>query len=179
MTYGATGPQGPAGPAGPTGPQGPAGLAGATGATGATGPRGLTGAPGAPGPAGANGTSFIFLDTYNPYATYAAENVVTYNGSSYVAIVANGPNPSGPAPDQNPSWSLMAAGRRHRYNGTSRAAGRARTGRHDRPDGQSGTGWARGTRRAHRDPTGGVLSFVGKHARRHTRSTFLEARMLS
>jgi hypothetical protein len=101
MTYGATGPQGPAGPAG---------LAGATGATGATGPRGLTGAPGAPGPAGANGTSFIFLDAYNPYATYAADNVVTYNGSSYIAIVANGPNPSGPTPDQNPSWSMVAAG---------------------------------------------------------------------
>jgi Collagen triple helix repeat (20 copies) len=106
MTYGATGPQGPSGPAGPTGPQGPAGL---TGATGATGPRGLTGAPGAPGPVGANGTSFIFLDAYNPYATYAADNVVTYNGSSYISIVANGPNPSGPTPDQNPSWSLMAA----------------------------------------------------------------------
>jgi hypothetical protein len=106
MTYGATGPQGPAGPAGP---QGPAGLSGATGATGAPGPRGLTGAPGAPGPAGANGTSFIFLDAYNPYATYAADNVVTYNGSSYIAIVANGPNPNGPTPDQNPSWSLMAA----------------------------------------------------------------------
>ncbi|HEY6491384.1 MAG TPA: IPT/TIG domain-containing protein [Terracidiphilus sp.] len=107
MTYGATGAQGPAGPAGP---QGPAGLSGATGATGATGPRGLTGAPGAPGPAGTNGTSFIFLDAYNPYATYAADNVVTYNGSSYIAIVPNGPNPNGPTPDQNPSWSLMAAG---------------------------------------------------------------------
>ena len=110
MTYGATGAQGPAGPVGPTGPQGPAGLSGATGATGASGPRGLTGAPGAPGPAGTNGTSFIFLDSYNPYATYAADNVVTYNGSSYIAIVPNGPNPSGPTPDQNPSWSLMAAG---------------------------------------------------------------------
>jgi hypothetical protein len=110
MTYGPTGPQGPAGPAGAAGAQGPAGPAGATGATGAQGPRGLTGAPGAPGPAGANGTSFIFLDTYNPYATYAANNVVTYNGSSYIAILPNGPNPSGPTPDQNPSWGLMAAG---------------------------------------------------------------------
>ncbi len=109
MTYGATGAQGPAGPAGPTGPQGPAGLSGPTGATGTTGPRGLTGAPGAPGPAGTNGASFIFLDAYNPYATYAADNVVTYKGSSYIAIVPNGPNPSGPTPDQNPDWSLMAA----------------------------------------------------------------------
>lgn len=110
LTYGATGAQGPAGPAGAAGPQGPAGPAGATGATGATGPRGLTGAPGAPGPEGANGTSFVFLDAYNPNATYAANNVVTYNGSSYIAFVANGPSPSGPTPDKNPDWAVMAAG---------------------------------------------------------------------
>ncbi len=91
MNYGATGPQGPAGPAGP---QGVAGPAGAIGATGATGPRGLTGAPGAPGPAGANGSSFLFLDTYNPNATYQANDVVTYNGSSYISILPNGPNPA-------------------------------------------------------------------------------------
>lgn len=107
MTYGATGPQGPAGPAGPTGAQGPIGPAGAAGVTG---PRGLTGAPGAPGPAGTNGAGFTFLNAFDPYATYAADSVVTYNGSSYIVIVPNGPNPSGPTPDKNPSWSLMAAG---------------------------------------------------------------------
>lgn len=106
MTYGATGPQGPVGAAGPIGPQG---LTGATGATGPQGPRGLTGAPGAPGPAGANGLGFTFLNAFDPYATYALYSVVTYKGSSYVAIVPNGPNPDGPAPDTNPSWSLMAS----------------------------------------------------------------------
>ena len=106
MSYGAIGPQGPAGAAGPAGTQGPAGL---TGPAGPQGPRGLTGAPGAPGPAGANGTAFSFLNAFDPYATYAVDNVVTYNGSSYVAIVPNGPNPTGPTPDKNPSWSLMAA----------------------------------------------------------------------
>ena len=106
LSYGAIGPQGPAGPAGPTGAQGPAGQ---TGPAGPTGPRGLTGAPGAPGPAGANGIGFSFLNAFDPYATYTLNNVVTYNGSSYVAIVPNGPNPTGPTPDKNPSWSLMAA----------------------------------------------------------------------
>ena len=106
LTYGAIGPQGPAGAAGPTGAQGPAGPIGATGPQGA---RGLTGAPGAPGPAGANGIGFSFLNAFDPYATYAVNNVVTYNGSSYVATVPNGPNPSGPTPDKNPSWSLMAS----------------------------------------------------------------------
>jgi hypothetical protein len=106
MSYGAIGPQGLAGPAGPTGAQGPSGP---IGATGPQGQRGLTGAPGAPGPAGANGIGFSFLNAFDPYATYAVNNVVTYNGSSYVAIVPNGPNPSGPTPDKNPSWSVMAA----------------------------------------------------------------------
>ena len=106
MTYGAIGPQGPAGPAGPTGAKEPAGP---TGPAGPQGPRGITGAPGAPGPAGANGVGFSFLNAFDPYATYAVNNVVTYNGSSYVAIVPNGPNPTGPTPDKNPSWSLMAA----------------------------------------------------------------------
>jgi len=113
MTYGATGPQGPAGATGlqgPAGPTGASGLMGPAGATGPQGPRGITGAPGAPGPAGVNGIGFLFLNAYNPYATYAPNNVVTYNGSSYVAIVANGPNPTGPSPDKDPSWSLMAAG---------------------------------------------------------------------
>jgi hypothetical protein len=106
MSYGAIGPQGPAGLAGPTGAQGPAGP---SGPTGPTGPRGLTGAPGAPGPAGTNGVGFSFMNAFDPYATYSLNNVVTYNGSSYIAIVPNGPNPTGPTPDQNPSWSLMAA----------------------------------------------------------------------
>jgi Collagen triple helix repeat (20 copies)/IPT/TIG domain len=106
IAYGAIGPQGPAGPVGPTGVQGPAGP---TGPAGQTGPRGITGAPGAPGPAGTNGIGFSFLNAFDSYATYALNNVVTYNGSSYVAIVPNGPNPNGPTPDVNPSWSLMAS----------------------------------------------------------------------
>lgn len=109
MTYGATGPQGPAGPAGAAGATGAQGPAGPTGAIGPQGPRGLTGAPGAPGPAGANGIGFTFLNAFDPYATYALNSVVSYNGSSYVAIVPNGPSPTGPTPDQSPSWSLMAS----------------------------------------------------------------------
>lgn len=105
LAYGAIGPQGPAGPAGPVGAKGPAGP---MGLTGPQGPQGITGAPGAPGPAGSNGIGFTFLNAFDPYATYAANSVVSYAGSSYVAIVPNGPNPFGPAPDTNPSWSLMA-----------------------------------------------------------------------
>jgi hypothetical protein len=122
-----TGPQGPQGPAGPVGPQGPQGVAGAVGPTGPTGatgaqgatglqgaqgplgPMGLTGAQGlqgVAGPQGAAGTGFNFRAAFDNTASYAANDVVSYNGSSYVAKVAT--NPSDPAPDSNPNWSLMA-----------------------------------------------------------------------
>jgi hypothetical protein len=110
---GAQGPQGPTGSTGLSGPQGPIGLTGATGpqgATGATGLMGLTGAQGPQGPqgpAGTNGTGFNFRNTFATSATYAVNDVATYNGSTYVAIAANGP--SSQTPDQNPSaWSVMA-----------------------------------------------------------------------
>ena len=131
VTYGAVGPQGPQGFTGATGatgatgsqgatgaigPQGPIGLTGATGATGATGsqgPIGLTGAQGATGaagpqgPAGVNGTGFNFRNAFDPTATYAINDVVTYSGSTYLANVANGPNTL--TPDANTSaWVVMA-----------------------------------------------------------------------
>jgi hypothetical protein len=130
---GAVGPQGPAGPTGPAGvagAQGPAGPAGATGAQGAVGPQGptgLTGATGAPGatgaqglmgltgpqgpqgaqgPAGANGTGFNFTGLFNSGTSYNVNDVATYNGSTYVATVAN---QGGNTPDQNTAdWTLMA-----------------------------------------------------------------------
>jgi hypothetical protein len=111
-----SGPQGPSGPQGlqgATGPQGPIGLTGATGAAGAQGPQGATGSQGIPGPAGPQGTAgtngigFNFRNTFSATATYAVNDVVTYGGSTYVAITANGPDTQ--TPDQNSTaWSLMA-----------------------------------------------------------------------
>ncbi len=156
MTYGAIGLQGPAGPTGAQGPTGPAG------ATGPQGPRGITGAPGAPGPAGANGIGFTFLNAFDPYATYTLNDVVTYNGSSYIAIVANGPNPTGPTPDKNPSWSLLAAA------GTAGAAGPAGALGLQGPAGEQGLTGPMGNPgpagpagpAGPQGPTGGVLSFA-------------------
>jgi hypothetical protein len=108
--------QGPIGLTGPQGAQGPIGLMGATGATGATGPQGLkgntgatgaTGPAGAAGPAGTNGVSFNFRKVFDPAANYAVNDIVTYNGSTYVANATNGPNPL--TPDANTSaWSVIA-----------------------------------------------------------------------
>ncbi|MGC2477993.1 MAG: hypothetical protein WA485_26880, partial [Candidatus Sulfotelmatobacter sp.] len=131
VTYGAVGPQGPqgltgatgatgakgaTGATGATGAQGPMGLTGSTGATGATGlqgsigltgAQGATGAAGPQGPAGTNGTGFNFRNAFDPTATYAINDVVTYSGSTYLASVANGPNTL--TPDANTSaWVVLA-----------------------------------------------------------------------
>jgi len=97
-----------AGSQGPTGPPGPQGIQGVPGATGATGPQGPVGNTGATGPAGTNGTGFDFRNAFDASASYAIDDVVTFNGSSYVAIAANA-GPSNPTPDVNPgAWSVMA-----------------------------------------------------------------------
>jgi hypothetical protein len=120
---GATGPMGPSGPQGPQGvpgPQGPVGADGATGATGPagaagptgnTGPQGLTGATGATGPTGPTGPqgvpgpSVVWRGNWSSAATYNANDGVSYNGSSYVAIATNVNHP----PDTHPTeWQLIA-----------------------------------------------------------------------
>jgi len=104
---GATGPQGPIGLTGATGPQGPQGATGSQGTTGAQGPQGVSGPAGPQGAAGTNGTGFSFRNAFSSTATYAVNDVVPYSGSSYVAIMENGPNTQ--TPDQNPTaWSVMA-----------------------------------------------------------------------
>ena len=111
---GEAGPQGQPGPQGPqgeTGQQGPAGPTGANGAQGPAGPAGQPGAQGPQGPAGNNGTngvSFTFRNAFDPNQSYAVNDVVTFNGSSYIAIApTQGQN--NPTPDQSPSaWTLMA-----------------------------------------------------------------------
>jgi hypothetical protein len=115
---GAVGAQGAAGPAGTTGaqgavgPQGSVGLTGATGAAGAQGAQGLMGltgpqgSQGTQGPAGTNGTGFNFTGPFSSSTSYNVNDGATYNGSTYVATVAN---QGGNTPDQNTAdWTLMA-----------------------------------------------------------------------
>ena len=106
---GLQGPTGPTGPMGPTGATGPTGPGGQQGIQGMMGLTGLTGATGPTGPAGPNGTGFNFRTAFDNSASYAPKDVVTYNGSSYVATAASaGPNNS--TPDTNATaWSIMAA----------------------------------------------------------------------
>jgi hypothetical protein len=101
---GLTGPQGPQGLIGLTGPQGPVGPTGPRGLKGDTGPMGMTGPQGAPG---FPGQSFTFRGEYSAATEYWDNEVVEYNGSSYISIIGGN---TGKQPDINSdSWSLMAA----------------------------------------------------------------------
>ncbi len=83
------------------GATGTPGATGATGATGPVGPQGLAGAMGATGPIG-----ITYKGAYTSGGVYAVEDVVAYNGASYISLV-NGN--SGHQPDVTPAdWALLA-----------------------------------------------------------------------
>ncbi|MED4071126.1 hypothetical protein P4602_07620, partial [Priestia endophytica] len=77
---------------------------------GATGPAGPTGVSGAPGPTGPQGSTGLGLEGVVPFSvasapSYPAGQVVTYNGSLYIADIAS---PSG-LPGSSPDYTLLAA----------------------------------------------------------------------
>jgi Collagen triple helix repeat (20 copies) len=84
---------GATGATGPAGPQGPVGLAGPAGATGPV------------GPAGAPGLSF--QGAYAAGSTYALNDVVTYQGSSFVSLTGGN---RGNTPGVAAQWSVLAQG---------------------------------------------------------------------
>ncbi len=89
------------GATGSLGPQGPTGLTGATG-IGIAGPTGAIGATGAQGAAG-----LAFQGAYSSTTSYALGDTVSYQGSSYVSLLANNHSNT---PSLSPSfWSLLAA----------------------------------------------------------------------
>jgi hypothetical protein len=100
-TGGGTGPQGPPGPQGATGPQGP------PGADGADGPPGL-----------------IPLGAWDNSTPYQPTDVVTFNGSAYVAILPN----TNSQPDVNPlNWDLLVSKGDTGATGAAGAPGAAAT----------------------------------------------------
>jgi hypothetical protein len=106
---GPAGPQGipgPIGPVGATGAQGPAGPVGATGAQGPIGPVGATGAQGPAGATGATGAPGInYRGAWSSSSAYTINDAVSYNGSSYIALVSN----FNVSPNSDPTvWAVLA-----------------------------------------------------------------------
>jgi Collagen triple helix repeat (20 copies) len=128
VALGETGPQGPQGPQGPAGPPGPQGIQGQTGAPGAQGspgPPGQQGIQGNPGPQGAQGLQgqqgqqgqqgiqgnpgpqgpgFTWRGAWDCETSYAARDVVSYDGASWVARDPVGDCRKPP----NSPWQLVA-----------------------------------------------------------------------
>jgi len=109
---GATGAIGPQGIPGATGTAGAIGPQGPAGATGATGPAGSTGAPGATGPQGPAGTAgsgsgLDYQGTYASTTNYGLSDVVEYQGSAYISLIAGN---HGNTPPLSPAdWGLLAS----------------------------------------------------------------------
>ncbi len=93
---------------GSPGTAGAAGTNGRDGAPGSAGPAGPQGPAGPAGAAGANGSAgLVYQGAYASAANYGLNDAVTYNGSSYISLLAAN---HGNAPDQTPAaWSLLAA----------------------------------------------------------------------
>lgn len=70
------------GPAGPTGAVGPEGPQGPVGSTGPAGPQGLQ------GPAGVDGRGFVWRGAFSSATTYAVDDVISFDGSSYLCLQA-------------------------------------------------------------------------------------------
>lgn len=100
---GNTGATGLSGDTGATGPQGDIGATGPMGDIGATGMPGDMGATGMPGDTGATGISFIWRSEWNG-SYYVPNDVVSYQGSSYICIVDNADTP----PTNTNYWQLVA-----------------------------------------------------------------------
>ena len=106
---GVQGPQGIKGDQGTQGLKGDQGVQGPQGETGPTGPQGATGLKGdigATGNPGADGLGFTFKGEWNASDSYVLNDVVSYQGTSFAALMAiASPTP----PDQSPaSWGLIA-----------------------------------------------------------------------
>jgi hypothetical protein len=100
ISAGGVGPQGPPGPQGPAGPQGETG---ASGPQGPPGPKGNTGDTGPQGPAGPRGLTW--RGSWSGSTSYAKDDAVQHDGSSYVAGSAIGAGIEPP----NGAWQLLAA----------------------------------------------------------------------
>jgi collagen triple helix repeat protein len=110
---GALGPAGPQGNTGATGATGPQGSKGDTGVAGPQGPKGdpgqdgATGDTGAAGPQGPRGEKGInWRGAWDPVAIYFADDAVSRDGSSYLALA--GSAAVDPASDPA-TWALLAA----------------------------------------------------------------------
>ena len=104
---GATGAAGSAGQQGSTGVTGVTGAKGPKGQTGPTGNAGATGALGVTGATGPTGSAFAFLGEWDPTTVYAIGSVVSYEGSTWIAVLEATAGVS-PVDEPGSPWNILA-----------------------------------------------------------------------
>jgi len=101
---GEMGMQGLTGNVGEIGLKGDQGEVGPTGLVGPRGPKGLTGKAAVNGTDGESGTSFTWRSEWSLATAYVVNDVVAFEGSSYIATVPS----TGKLPTEDTFWDLMA-----------------------------------------------------------------------
>ena len=101
---GSSGTSGISGSSGSSGQSGSSGTSGVNGTNGSSGSSGTSGINGATGPAG---TSFIWQGVWSDALAYYVNDVVEYEGSSYICIQSH-PFTLFPPPQNPTDWELMA-----------------------------------------------------------------------
>ncbi|MEI8083850.1 MAG: glycine-rich domain-containing protein, partial [Actinomycetes bacterium] len=102
-----SGAAGSAGQQGSTGVKGVTGAKGPTGQTGPTGNAGATGALGVTGATGPTGSAFAFLGEWDPTTVYAIGSVVSYEGSTWIAVLEATAGVS-PVDEPGSPWNILA-----------------------------------------------------------------------
>ena len=151
-TVGSQGTDGTQGSVGSQGLDGTQGTVGSQGTDGTQGTQGTEGTQGTIGSQGTDGLGITFRGTYNGGTQYYVNNVVNYEGSSWVCIQTI----DGVAPSENTWWTLYAAQGTQGTTGSQGLDGTQGTVGSQGTDGTQGTVGSQGT-----DGTQGAVGSQG------------------
>jgi hypothetical protein len=144
---GTSGSSGESGTSGSSGESGTSGSSGESGESGTSGSSGESGTSGSSGESGTSGLSFNWLGIWDGTVgggsniSYGINDVVYYNGTTYIFTNTTPSGVGSGAPGTNPDWDVMAVSG---ANGTSGSAGESGTSGSSGSSGESGTSGSSG-----------------------------------
>jgi hypothetical protein len=116
---------------------------GTSGTSGTSGSSGNSGSNGTSGTSGSSGNGFVFRGSWTGTTTYNLNDVITYNGQSYVSIQSNNLNKQ---PSIQPAWwTVFSAAGSSGTSGTSGSNGSSGSSGTSGSNGSSGTSGVNGT----------------------------------
>jgi hypothetical protein len=116
---------------------------GTSGSSGTSGTSGSSGSSGTSGTSGSSGSGFNYYGTWSDTTTYIINDVITYNGQSYVSIQNGNLNKQ---PSVQPAWwSVFSAAGSSGTSGTSGTSGSSGSSGTSGSSGSSGTSGSSGS----------------------------------